>query len=54
MVPKNDVAEKLEYVFEVPMILLALLIIPLVIIELELVPSNEYIVSLAITIDDGI
>ena len=47
-------AEKLEQVLEVPMILLALLIIPLVIIELELVPSNEYIVSLAITIDDGI
>jgi voltage-gated potassium channel len=54
MVSKNEAAEKLEQVLEVPMILLALLIIPLVIIELELVPTNEHVVSLAIKMDDGI
>ena len=36
------------------MIILALLIIPVVVIELEIVPTNACLVSCATKIDDGI
>lgn len=54
MKSKNDLAIKIEDKLEVPMIILALLIIPVVIIELEFVQSNAYLVSYAANIDDGI
>ena len=43
-----------EKKIDAPMIILALLIIPVVIIELELVSTNEYLVSCATKIDDAI
>lgn len=54
MVSKNELAIKIEKKIDVPMIILALLIIPVVVIELEIVPTNAYIVSCATKIDDGI
>jgi voltage-gated potassium channel len=54
MVSKNELAIKIEKRIEKPMILLALLIIPVVVVELEIVPTNAYLVSCATKIDDGI
>lgn len=54
MVAKNELAIKIEKLLETPMILLALLIIPVVIIELEIIPTSAYMVSCATKIDDGI
>ena len=54
MVSKNELAIKIENKIELPMIILALLVIPLVLIELEIVPTNPYVVSCATMIDDAI
>ena len=54
MVSKNELAIKIEKKIELPMIILALLVIPLVLIELEIVPTNPYVVSCATMIDDAI
>lgn len=54
MTSKNELAIKIEKKIDAPMILLALLIIPVVVIELEIVSTNEYLVSCATKIDDGI
>jgi len=54
MVSKNELAIKIEKRIEKSMILLALLIIPVVVVELEIVPTNAYLVSCATKIDDGI
>jgi voltage-gated potassium channel len=54
MTSKNELATKIEKGIETPMIILALLIIPVVVIELEIVPTNAYLVSCATKIDDGI
>lgn len=51
---KNDLAIKIEERIEAPMIVLALLIIPVVIVELEIVSTNAHMVSYATMIDDGI
>ncbi len=42
MTSKNELAIKIEKQIETPMILLALLIIPVVVIELEIVQTNAY------------
>lgn len=54
MVSKNEYAIKIEKKIEIPMIILALLIIPLVLIELEIVSTNPYFVFCATMIDDAI
>jgi hypothetical protein len=54
MATKNEWAIKIEKKIELPMIILALLIIPLVLLELEIVPTNPYVVSCATMIDDAI
>jgi hypothetical protein len=54
MMSKNDLAIKIEERIEAPMIILALLIIPVVIVELEIVSTNAHMVSYATRIDDGI
>ena len=54
MVSKNELAIKIEKRIEKPMILIALLIIPVVVVELEIVQTNAYLVSCATKIDDGI
>ena len=54
MSSKNELATKIEKRIDTPMIILALLIIPIVVIELEIVPTNTYWVSCATKIDDGI
>ena len=54
MSSKNELATKIEKRIDTPMIILALLIIPIVVIELEIVPTNAYWVSCATKIDDGI
>lgn len=54
MTSKNELAIKIEKKTDTIMIILALLIIPVVLIELEIVPTNEYLVSCATKIDDAI
>ncbi|RZN14108.1 MAG: two pore domain potassium channel family protein [Methanosarcinales archaeon] len=54
MSSKDELATKIEKRIDTPMIVLALLIIPIVVIELEIVPTNTYWVSCATKIDDGI
>ena len=54
MSSKDELASKIEKRIDTPMIILALLIIPVVVIELEIVPTNAYLVSCATNIDDGI
>ena len=54
MSSKNESATKIEKRIDTPMIILALLIIPVVVIELEIVSTNEYLVSYATVIDDAI
>jgi voltage-gated potassium channel len=54
MVSKNELATKIERRIDIPMIILALLIIPVVVVELEIVATNAYFVSCATKIDDGI
>ena len=54
MSSNNELATKIEKRIDTPMIILALLIIPVVVIELKIVPTNAYWVSCATKIDDGI
>ncbi len=54
MTSKNELATKIEKRIDTPMIILSLLIIPFVVIELEIVPTNAYLVSCVTKIDDGI
>lgn len=54
MTSKNELAIKIEKKTDTIMIILALLIIPVVIIELEIVATNAYLVSCATKIDDAI
>lgn len=54
MVSKNELAIKIEKRIGTPMILLALLIIPIVVVELEIVSTNAYLVYCATQIDDAI
>jgi hypothetical protein len=54
MTTKNETAIEIEKKIKIPMIILALLIIPLVLIELEIVPTNTYVVYCATMIDDAI
>jgi voltage-gated potassium channel len=54
MSSKDELASKIEKRIDTPMIVLALLIIPVVVIELKIVPTNAYWVSCATKIDDGI
>jgi len=54
MPSKDELASKIEKRIDTPMIILALLIIPVIVIELKIVPTNAYWVSCATKIDDGI
>jgi len=54
MPSKDELASKIEKRIDTPMIILALLIIPAIVIELKIVPTNAYWVSCATKIDDGI
>ena len=54
MPSKDELASRIEKSIETPMIVLALLAVPVVLIELEIVPTNAYWVSFATKIDDGI
>jgi len=49
---KNEIAEKIERKIEKPMIVLALLIIPVLLVEFGFVTTNPYYISLASTVDD--
>ena len=52
MINKDEFAQKLERTIETPMIVLAIMIIPIVLIELEILSTNAQIVSIATMIDD--
>ena len=52
MINKDEFAQKLERTIETPMIVLAIIIIPIVFIELEILSTNAQIVSIATMIDD--
>lgn len=52
MINKDEFAQKLERKIETPMIVLAIMIIPIVLIELEILSTNAQIVSIATMIDD--
>lgn len=52
MINKDEFAQKLERIIETPMIVLAIIIIPIVFIELEILSTNAQIVSIATIIDD--
>jgi len=52
MINKDEFAQKLERKIEIPMIVLAVIIIPIVLIELEILSTNAQIVSIATMIDD--
>jgi len=52
MINKDEFAQKLERTIETPMIVLAIMIIPIVLIELEILSTNTQIVSIATMIDD--
>ena len=52
MINKDEFAQKLERTIEIPMIVLAIIIIPIVFIELEILSTNAQIVSIATMIDD--
>ena len=54
MASKDELAIKIEKRIEIPMIILAILVIPVVIVELEIVPTNADLVSCATRIDDAI
>ena len=52
MLNTDEFAQKLEKIIETPMIVLAIIIIPIVLIELEILSTNAQIVSIATMIDD--
>ena len=52
MLDTDELAQKLEKIIETPMIVLAIIIIPIVLIELEILSTNAQIVSIATMIDD--
>ena len=52
MINTDEFAKKLEKTIETPMIVLAIMIIPIVLIELEILSTNAQIVSIATMIDD--
>ena len=52
MLDTDELAQKLEKIIETPMIILAIIIIPIVLIELEILSTNAQIVSIATMIDD--
>ena len=51
---KESLVHRIEKKIEIPMVILALMIIPVLLIEFEIVSTNSLIVSLAAKIDDGI
>ncbi|MDY6866233.1 MAG: potassium channel family protein [Halobacteriota archaeon] len=54
MPSKNELATKIEKMIETPMVVLALLVIPVLIIELEILQTNPNLVFIARKIDDSI
>lgn len=52
MSSKDEIAERIEDKIEKPMIILALLIIPVLLVELGIVTTNPFYMSLASKIDD--